>query len=1012
MFRLPACLLCLALCSPAFSQEPSNQDPKNALPPNTQVETEKFLTPEEALAATNAPTGYEVTLFAHEPMVRQPIAMAWDPKGRLWIAENDTYAEASVNYDLKQSDRIIILEDTDSDGKADKRTVFLDGLKRLTSVELGYGGVYAMAPPYLYFIPDANGDDKPDSEPQILLDGWDIESARHNFTNGLKWGPDGWLYGRNGILAVSRPGTPETPKDKRPLVTCAIWRFHPKDHRFEVVAEGTTNPWGHDWDENGQLFFINTVIGHLWHAPHGAHFRRMYGEDSNPYTYELIEQTADHVHWDAGKEEWTAQRKGVSEGTDKAGGGHAHSGMLIYQGSTMPDLKGKMLTVNLHGHRLNVDRLVREGATYVGKHDNDFMKFGDPYFRGVDLSTGPDGAIYVIDWSDIGECHENDGIHRTSGRIYRIGSSVKTPTPQRAPLALLGPVDIAANLMGNAESNSVLSMLQELRQGVSKEDQAKIRVLADSTQAELKNRPGALLSRLRAKWVLAAAGLINEKDINEMSVDPYEHARVWAVRFSREGAIASEKLPSFLSSLAQNEKSGLVLTECASALQKLVPKDRWKIATALLSHAEFASDRVYPLMVWYGIEAAVPQSPAEAAKLIATCKLPKVNQFIARRLADESLNNPAILAPLLEVAASDKCSAETRTSLLTGIRQGLEGVHRAAQPAGWKELMAKVASEPANRELGNEIATIFGEGRAIDSLKGILYDGKQSAEVRRRAIRTLSSSKVDGLQGLLLPLIGDRDVGAAAIRGLGVVLDLDLGKQLAAQAGKGFPANRLAIVETLMTRVDTATLLAQLVSEGKVSASELPAHVVRQFYLLGDADLAKKAKELWPKSGQVKEERLAKMKAFQEKYTAESLTAANAGAGRATYEKLCGRCHKLFGEGGEIAPDLTGAQRTNLNYWIDNILDPSAMVAANYRMSVINLRDGRVLSGVIAKQTDRAITLHMASETITLERSQVEEIGATELSLMPEGQLDPLPEQEIRNLLKYLMSPTQVPAQK
>lgn len=1006
MFLRPlASLLCLALCLPAFAQ-----DPKESLPPNTQDETEKFLTPEEALAAVKVPTGYEVTLFAHEPMVRQPIAMAWDPKGRLWIAENDTYAEASVNYDLKQSDRIIILEDSDQDGKADKRTVFLDGLKRLTSVELGYGGVYAMAPPYLYFIPDANGDDKPDGDPQILLDGWDIESARHNFTNGLKWGPDGWLYGRNGILAVSRPGTPETPKDKRPLVTCAIWRFHPKDHRFEVVAEGTTNSWGHDWDENGQLFFINTVIGHLWHAPHGAHFRRMYGEDSNPYTYELIEQTADHVHWDAGKEEWTAQRKGVTEGTDKAGGGHAHSGMLIYQGWRMPDLKGKMLTVNLHGHRLNVDRLVREGASYVGKHDNDFLKFNDPYFRGIDLSTGPDGAIYLLDWSDIGECHDNDGIHRTSGRIYRISNdTVTSPPPPFVPFSKRSAIDVAQSIGNDANA---IHGLQRLRQGVSKADQESLRTYANSISSLHKVRPTHDLQRLRAKWILAAAGILNATDIAEMAADSNEHIRLWAIRLATDGPAIQPELVPWLQKLAATEKSGLVLIEIASVLQRLPAAERMKIAPYLVTHAEFANDRVYPLMVWYGIESAVPQSPAEAAKLVATCKLPKVSQFIARRLADESLNNPAALAPLLEVAASDKCTAETRTLLLTGIRQGLEGVHRATQPAGWKELMAKVTSEPANRELGNEIATIFGEGRAIDSLKGILYDGKHSAEVRRRAIRTLASSKVDGLQGLLLPLIGDRDVGAAAIRGLGVILDLDLGKQLAAQAGKGFPANRLAIVETLMTRVDTATLLAQMVSEGKVAPSELPAHAVRQFYLLGDAELAKKAKELWPNSGQVKEDRLAKIRAFQEKYSAESITTANAAAGRATYEKLCGRCHKLFGEGGEIAPELTGGQRTNLNYWIDNILDPSAMVAPNYRMSVLNLEDGRVLSGVIAKQTDRAITLHMASETVTVERSQVEKVSGTELSLMPEGQLDPLPEEEIRSLLKYLMSPTQVAAQK
>lgn len=994
LYLLPIFFI-VAFCQIAAAQEPRN----------TQEETERFLSPAEALAAVKAPPGYRVSLFAHEPMVRQPIAMAWDDKGRLWICENDTYAEASVNYDLTQSDRIIILADTDQDGVADSRTVFIDGLKRLTSVAIGYGGVYAMAPPYLYFIPDADGDDKPDGEPQILLDGWDIDSARHNFTNGLKWGPDGWLYGRNGIQAPSRPGTPSTPVDKRPLVTCAIWRFHPRDHRFEVVAEGTTNPWGHDWDEHGQLFFINTVIGHLWHAPFGAHFERMYGEDSNPYTYELIEQTADHVHWDAGAESWTAQRNGVSAGTDKAGGGHAHSGLLIYQGGLMPELRGKMLTVNLHGRRLNVDRLERHGATYVGKHDEDFLRFGDPYFRGLDLSTGPDGAIYLIDWSDIGECHDNDGIHRTSGRIYRITSDAAPPAPRFVPFSERNVLDVVASM---AEHGRVIPVLQHLRQGVSKEDQAKLRGYADSITAKNRSGDGAEVQRLRAKWILAAAGILNAADIAEMATDANEHLRVWAVRFACEGGVAENELPAWLEKVVTKESSGLVLVEIASALQRLPAGERWKIAAHLVNRGEFAGDRVFPLMVWYGVESAVPQSPKDAAQLIKTSKLPIVTQFIARRLGDEIPRRPSAAEPLMEVAASDAVTAETRRLILTGLRQGLEGVHRAPQPSAWSALMTKCSTEAENRDLASEIATIFGEGRAIDALRAVVQNRRLPPETRRRAIATLSTAKVDGLKPLLLPLIGDRDLGVAAIRGLGGVLDEELGKELAPHAGGGFAPNRTAIFELLATRVDSAKALIEAIEQGKVSPHNAPAHVIRQFHLLGDESLSQSVKKIWPESAQVGSDRLAKIRAFQAAHPLADIERANASAGRATFDKLCGRCHKLFGEGGEIGPDLTGAQRSNLNYWIDNILDPSAMVAANYRLSVISLTDGRILNGVVARRTESSVTLHMASETITLESSLIESIQPTKLSLMPEGQLDPLSRQEINDLLKYLMSPEQV----
>src|ERR1051325_3828179 len=216
-------------------------------------------------------------------------------------------------------------EDTDGDGRADKRTVFWDQAGDLTSVLPAFGGVFALCPPKLLFIPGARGDDVPDGEPQVLLDGFDASAVRHNIANGLKFGPDGWIYGRHGILASSKVGRPGASEAERTLVNAGIWRYHPITHKFEMVANGTTNPWGSDWDENGQLFFINTVIGHLWHVVPGAFFKRMYGEPRNPHLYELIDQTADFVHGDTGENWANIQKLGVPPTTPKAGGGHAHS---------------------------------------------------------------------------------------------------------------------------------------------------------------------------------------------------------------------------------------------------------------------------------------------------------------------------------------------------------------------------------------------------------------------------------------------------------------------------------------------------------------------------------------------------------------------------------------------------------------------------------------------------------------------------------------------------------------
>jgi putative membrane-bound dehydrogenase-like protein len=389
----------------------------------------------EAAKTAVLPEGFRLEVFASEPEVRQPIGITFDGKGRLWVAECYTFAENPRRWDLELNDRVTILEDTDGDGKSDKRTVFWDKAKRLTSVAVGQGGVWLTCAPQLLFIPDADGDLVPDGEPIVMLDGFDAEAIGHNIVNGLKWGPDGWLYGRHGILATSHVGVPGTPADERIAMNCSIWRFHPKRRIFEVFCHGGTNPWGLDWNEDGQLFYTNTVIGHLWHAIPGAYYERMYGAHLNPLVYENIGHTADHYHWDRGSEKWSDIHKGTSDRTSALGGGHAHMGCLIYQGGVWPkEYHGKLFTSNFHGRRINMDILEREKNGYVGRHGRDFLFMKDPWFRGLDLITGPDGQVWMNDWSDTGECHDNDGIHRSSGRIYRIvydGPDKGKPLTQR-----------------------------------------------------------------------------------------------------------------------------------------------------------------------------------------------------------------------------------------------------------------------------------------------------------------------------------------------------------------------------------------------------------------------------------------------------------------------------------------------------------------------------------------------------------------------------------------------------
>ena len=620
---LPTIILASVLC--ADDQAPA--------PFNTQEITIPFLEPAEALKAIAVPKGFRVQLAAAEPMVQQPIDMAWDTRGRLWVAECYTYAERETNFEKKLKDRIIILEDTNHDGVFDKRKIFWDGASQLTSIELGFGGVWAACAPNILFLADRNGDDRPDSEPEVILDGFETDKVRHNIVNGLRWGPDGWLYGRHGILGPgSKVGRPGSPEAKRTHIQCGIWRYHPTRKSFEVVCHGTTNPWGHDWDEHGQLFFINTVIGHLWHAVPGARYQRMYGNHFDKHLYELIQQTADHYHFDVGNEKWSDLKKtGMTSGTDAAGGGHAHTGMMIYLGDNWPaEYRGNVFTLNLHGLRMNQESLHRQGAGYVGKHAADFMFTSDKWFRGIELSYAPDGSVYVLDWSDIGECHDNDGIHRTSGRVYRI-SYGKTEVA-KVDLTKWSNEDLAESVGSPNEWYS-----RQARQLI----QQRAAAGQDLTKAALKlmntyRLTSSSATALRAMWTLNAIGSADEDWLLDQSNDKREHVRTWAIKLLCDQKALSKKTHERFIEMGSQDKAGLVQLQLASALQQLPLEDRWSLANALVSQDTFAKDPVFPLLVWYGINPAVTENRKAALELVAQCKIPKVRQFIARRLAGEA----------------------------------------------------------------------------------------------------------------------------------------------------------------------------------------------------------------------------------------------------------------------------------------------------------------------------------------------------------------------------------------
>jgi putative membrane-bound dehydrogenase-like protein len=989
-------------------------------PPNTEPDSTAAPLPAEEVAATmTLPDGFRATVFASEPDVRNPIAMTWDARGRLWVAENYTYAERAQRFDLRLRDRVLIFEDLDRDGRFDERKVFTDEVQMLGSVELGHGGVWLMCPPRLLFFPDRDGDDRPDGPAEVLLDGFNVpQENHHTFANGLRFGPDGWLYGRCGASSIGEIGPPGATAEQRIPIRGGLWRFHPQRKVVEVLTSGTTNPWGHDWNAQGELFFINTVNGHLWHAFPGAHFTRPHTIDPNPRVYELIDQHADHYHFDT-KQDWSKSRDGAA---NSLGGGHAHVGMTIYQGDNWPpEYRGRLFTLNLHGRRANQEILERHGSGYIGKHAEDLFVVPDPFFRGMELSDAPDGSVMVLDWSDTGECHEANGVHRTSGRIYKLahGESPRRPAFDLAAWS-------SAELVESHRHSNEWFVRQARKQLAHRAVLGDDLTAAAKSLRELFFAGHSEVETLRALWTLYVIDAIDETFLREQLRHSNEHVRAWAIRLLTDAwpldTVLSQRPATpypdawharsveLLVQQAREEQSALVRLVLAATLQRLPIEHRQRLATALVRHAEDTADHNLPLLVWYGLIPVAAERPGDLPRIFAACEWPLTRKFIARRLAEEIEARPAPLSEVLEVATSRDDLAPL-ADVIDGLSEALQGWRKANPPRGWSEFVARASNSVAGarRDRLRDLEVLFGDGRALREVREVALNDKADLNSRKAALQTLIDARAPELRAICEKTLSVRFLNPIAARGLALFDDPQVAEKLVASYRSFHPTDRPQLLATLVSRPTFATALLEAIATGKIPRADVSAFHARQMQSLGDEKLLARLTEVWGEFRDSPEEKRKLIAQLKAEFTPVVLATADKSQGRAIFKKLCATCHRLYGEGNSIGPDLTGSNRDNLDYLLDNIIDPSAVVTADFRMSVLSLADGRVLNGLILAKTDRTLTLRTATETVTVERSEIEEQTTSPLSLMPDNQLQTLTAEQRRDLIAYLMTRTQVP---
>ena len=347
----------------------------------------------EAAQTMTVPPGFHVEVVAAEPDIVNPVAMTFDERGRIWITESLEYPRRAAG---RGRDRIKVIEDTDGDGKADRFSVFADGLNIPSGIAVGHGGVWVSNSPDILFLQDRDGDGKADTK-EVVATGFG-RSDTHELPNSLTWGPDGWLYGWNGVF---NPSKVTSKNGKTYEFTCAIFRIHPQTRVFEVWCQGTSNPWGIAIDPEGSFFSSACVIDHLWHLVETGYYIRQ-GGPYPPFTWP-IESIVNHAHQKA-----------------------AYCGIHYFDSPAYPpEYRGRLYMGNIHGNGVNVDVLARNGSTYRSKPAPDFLRANDAWFMPVSQKTGPDGCLYILDWYDRYHCYQDAnrdpaGIDRLKGRLYRV----------------------------------------------------------------------------------------------------------------------------------------------------------------------------------------------------------------------------------------------------------------------------------------------------------------------------------------------------------------------------------------------------------------------------------------------------------------------------------------------------------------------------------------------------------------------------------------------------------------
>lgn len=940
------------------------------------------LSPAEAIQKMTVPDGFSVELVAAEPDIVNPTAMTFDERGRIWIAESLEYPRRSAG---PGRDRIKILEDSDGNGQADKCTIFADGLNIPSSIAVGHGGVWvANAPDILFYKIGPDG--KAAGKPQVVVTGFG-RTDTHELPNSLTWGPDGWLYGLNGVFNHSH--VKQRGKDFN--FTCALFRIHPKTWEFQLFCEGTSNPWGIAWDNEGSAFVSACVIDHLWHLTETGYYHRQ-GGPYPPFTWPLG-SIVKHRHQKA-----------------------AYCGLHFFDSDAYPpQYRDKLYMGNIHGNCINCDELTRDGATYFAKPRPDFLTANDAWFMPVAQKTGPDGCLYVLDWYDRYHCYQDAnrdpaGIDRLRGRLYRIRYK---NTPRAPKFDLVKETDEQLIERLHSPNGFFRDMAQRILCERRKiETRSKLQRLVLDGKAPRK-------ARMHALWALIGMGPLDTALHERLLSHPDAGYRAWGVRAAgNQGKVAAAIQAKVLA--LTHDPSPDVQLQVAIAARK-IQGDSAAMATLLDVLSACGEDKLIPVIVWQNLHPLLEEHVEQFLHLAATrdaSKSPALARLMPRvveRILGRRKMEPRLLVKLYRllsegksanVRAAGQCLAVLANKVQTGEINGEQAkMLRQRFAPHLRKWLTGNSPSPLRIEAAL-LAASLNDPRGREMVRRCCHDRKQPDDVRLRALEALIAVRDENITATAASLLADGKTNSLPFRAqvlaaLGKLADKQVSALILDIYDRMEAELQPKAIELLTQRAAWGKQLLQAIADKKIPSAALNVNQVRKLLASKDAELVKGVKTIWGRvragRNPQREKVVRDMRNFLRK------TRGNARAGAIVFKNLCGQCHKIHGEGVEVGPDLTDNGRASFEQLISNVFDPSLVIGAAYQAATVETTKGRVLTGLVVEDGKQRVVLKLQGGKLeTVPRGDIEEISVSPVSLMPEGIEKQLKPKEIADLFAFL----------